>query len=73
MNVSVRLLRCGRDWEATASVPDVFTVRRYGTSQVKAEEHAVSAALRRVYEIMEDGHLCLNDVSTITFTRGDAP
>jgi hypothetical protein len=55
--------------QTRASVPDVFTLRRYGASQIKAEEAALSSALRRVYEIMEDGDLALADVFPVSFER----
>jgi hypothetical protein len=71
MVIELRTQREGRGWEARASVTDVLTVRRYGTSEIRAMEAALSSAVRRVYEIMEDGQLALNDVFPLTFSDRD--
>jgi hypothetical protein len=71
MVIELQTQRVGKDWEARASVPSVFTVRRYGRSEIRAKECALSASIRRVYEIMEDGQLALNDVFPLTFSDRD--
>lgn len=66
MEIRVSVERDGRSWRATATVVDVTTVRRWGPSQIRAQEAAINSTLRRVYEIWEDGQLCINDVFPIT-------